>query len=909
MSVALAYILWHSPALVPVAVVIVALAVAAVLWLYPPQIRALGRAWRWGLPALRVLALAALAVAILKPVSVRPKSAEEQGAVVVLVDQSRSMGVVDAGRSPAELVALADGLGLLPAGAREPAAAGLDVDLDRIAALADELVRGRSEVDYAGLTGRGVDDARRRVAELVAALKSSVVAAASRAPAGTAADDLRTRLADVAAAPVASDEVAMNELRARLDRAGDALARFRSTADAALYEADPDVRRTCDELAGLSRAQLVARGLTSAAGGFLAGLPKGTPVHAFGFAGDVVPLPGLGGSGPAPAVITVEATGDRSDVTGAVRTALARVRGRPVQAVVLLSDGRQVGGDTGVAAATADGSAAPVFAVSAAGPLRKDVSVVRVSLPPSQFVDETAVVRADVRATGMKGARLDVSLEPSPGAGSDATGYDNAGGGDAPFEPQRQTVTIGDDETATVEFRVKFDQPGAHRVAVAAAPQADEASLENNRAERWIKVLSDRVPVAAYSGTAGWDFQYVRNALSRAPWVTLTHGVLHGRDQQPLLSPDELLQQGVVVLSDLAEENLGPAQWDAVYRLVTERGGSVILLAGDDRLPWAFGQSPLLANLLPWPAGVWPAWRVWPGESPAFRFVPAKEAADLPALRLTDAPAADAAARWHELPPLFRYLPLSDLKPNARPLLVERETGVPVLVESRLGLGRVLFLGTNETWRWRYKVGERDHDRFWLQLVRYASDEPYAAHDERLWLDADRVSVEPGEPVRVRAKVVGDDGLPSAAAQQTLTVLRDGAALSTVTLLPAGGEKTGRYEAAVSDLPPGEYALRLADAADPARHVSVPLHVAAASEPELVNVAGNDELLRRLAEPTGGQLLALAELASLPERLEQVRRQQTRLAEYNLWDSPYLFTFVLACLGAEWALRKRFGLA
>ena len=43
--------------------------------------------------------------------------------------------------------------------------------------------------------------------------------------------------------------------------------------------------------------------------------------------------------------------------------------------------------------------------------------------------------------------------------------------------------------------------------------------------------------------------------------------------------------------------------------------------------------------------------------------------------------------------------------------------------------------------------------------------------------------------------------------------------------------------------------------------------------------------------------------------LADVREKNARPIEYSLWDSPYLFCFVLGCLGTEWALRKRFGLA
>ena len=44
-------------------------------------------------------------------------------------------------------------------------------------------------------------------------------------------------------------------------------------------------------------------------------------------------------------------------------------------------------------------------------------------------------------------------------------------------------------------------------------------------------------------------------------------------------------------------------------------------------------------------------------------------------------------------------------------------------------------------------------------------------------------------------------------------------------------------------------------------------------------------------------------------RLRVVAERRPRYAEQRLWDSPYLFVFVVACLAAEWAARKRLGLA
>src|SRR5579872_570066 len=108
----LALLVWESWDLWPLAAAAGAMLTLVVLWLYPAQVR--GAGWgRWLPPLLRWLAVVALALSLLKPVVLQPKTAEQWGAVVVLVDCSKSMAVTDPGRSPAEQVALAGALGRL----------------------------------------------------------------------------------------------------------------------------------------------------------------------------------------------------------------------------------------------------------------------------------------------------------------------------------------------------------------------------------------------------------------------------------------------------------------------------------------------------------------------------------------------------------------------------------------------------------------------------------------------------------------------------------------------------------------------------------------------------------------------------------------------------------------------------
>jgi hypothetical protein len=79
---------------------------------------------------------------------------------------------------------------------------------------------------------------------------------------------------------------------------------------------------------------------------------------------------------------------------------------------------------------------------------------------------------------------------------------------------------------------------------------------------------------------------------------------------------------------------------------------------------------------------------------------------------------------------------------------------------------------------------------------------------------------------------------------------------------------------------------------------------------EMRNLAADSDRLKRMADSTGGRLLSLDQLSAVPGLLTAAAAAHHAEPEpWSLWDSPWLFGFVVSCLGAEWALRKRAGLA
>ncbi len=853
----IAQILWHSPTLAPASLAALFAICLAVGVLYPPQLRGLPTLWRYTLFGLRITAMTMITVSLLQPAVLRPKTIAEKGAVVALIDRSRSMNVSDNARSPAQRVALADALGALPAGARSQVAAPAMARVAEMRSLADQVERVAGEADYAALSGRGADVARQRLEQVTQKLTLTCAATAAESPHFASNPELAAALATFAGVPPKFDAQQLKKLRQDLEQSLNLLTTFQSTSDAAIYGQNPQIKTICDELSQRSRSQLTDDALQHLV---LAHLPPGTPVMKFAFAGDLARIDS------ATTQPTQDLLASRTDLSGALRSLQDYLIGRPVQAIVILSDGRQ----TRSTALNIPRGAAPVFAVCAAPPTPAlDIAISRIVAPYSVFAGEPSTARVELRGSNVAAAKVDVSIETEGVV-------------------QTQPVTFAQDSTAAAEFPIKFASSGVQKITVRTAGIPGELTLDNNTSQRWIKVLTEKVPVTIISGTPSWDAQYLRGLLSRTLWITLRDIPLTSEAPPADMTPAQLLEQGVVLLLDVAPSQLSSEQWNALRTLVHERGGSVIILAGDEHGAPSL-QRAADAGLLPFDAPTRLDWRLWRDNGRYFQ--------------IDEAPDAPANTRWPVLAPIARYLSLPKLHEGARPLLVERETEAPILIESRADRGRLFFLGTDESWRWR-QTGENEN-RFWQQLIRYACDEPYAAHRGNAWLDVDNFAAEPGQAVRVRAKVAQSAESTTQPAVR-LQMIDDAKVSKEIALKTTGS--AGQYEATLQNLPRGQYTLRLTAGRDE-DSVALPLQVAETDEAELADLSPDERVMKRAAESSGGELLRLDQANTLPQKLAAAREAQSPFIEYPLWDSPYLFVFLLGVLGAEWSLRKRLGLA
>jgi hypothetical protein len=219
----------------------------------------------------------------------------------------------------------------------------------------------------------------------------------------------------------------------------------------------------------------------------------------------------------------------------------------------------------------------------------------------------------------------------------------------------------------------------------------------------------------------------------------------------------------------------------------------------------------------------------------------------------------------------------------------------PVVTSWPVGLGRFVFSGALDAWRYRAD-DEVAFERFWQAVMANLA----AAAPGSLAVEIEPAVAAPGDHVRVIARVRG--GLAPDSADGTITIsavlLLEGGARHSVRLWPSAGE--GMFEGRLEAHLPGRH---LIEAAAGARTAAAPMLVTpGARQPRGLDRAA----LERFARATGGVVVGADDRGSLEAHLRA--RAETVEAVARPTRSAWWFLAGFAALCGEWTLRRRRGL-
>ena len=252
-----------------------------------------------------------------------------------------------------------------------------------------------------------------------------------------------------------------------------------------------------------------------------------------------------------------------------------------------------------------------------------------------------------------------------------------------------------------------------------------------------------------------------------------------------------------------------------------------------------------------------------------------------------------------------------------------------ILVEQKYGFGRVVYLGLNSTWRWRWKVADKYQHRFWGQLVRWAAAEQLlpAGNAFVRYGSLDAVYRQ-GQEVPVQLRLLDEETRlpPGAFAGLRLYRQTGGGKESALTLieLRPGNKQPQTLEATLRPLPPGTYrlepvipalqeklAVKADDDAGSARRRDT-FTVLAEDAGELSDLSTDWEGLKHLASVSGGAVFTPETATDLIDRLVRATETRQQRQEQALWVDPPLVWVMLGLLVGlltlEWIGRKWVGL-
>ncbi|MCA8993393.1 MAG: hypothetical protein KDA88_15500 [Planctomycetaceae bacterium] len=597
----------------------------------------------------------------------------------------------------------------------------------------------------------------------------------------------------------------------------------------------------------------------------------------------------------------------------------------PLVGIIVFSDGRDNAHSTPQQFSSRfAGSVVPVHTVLIGSEkVPKDLAVANVEHPDKVFEDDDPLVQVTMRTSGFAGEQLQVRLEST-----------TEGDG---FEPLIQQVTPTGD-LANLTFKLSDLPEGRHRFRLSTEVKPEETRDDNNDREFSIEVVDDLAKVLVLDGEGRWEFRYIEAALRRDERIELNTvvfeqpymGVLpknffprsladvpHAPDQPSMFSDYD-----AILVGDVRMLQLNLDAWKQLDRYVREEGGTLILTAGKQAFP-RNNTFDIVQDLLPVEnlreVNLTNALQMAPPDRRGFHLELTPDGALQPMFQLDVDPikneniwstlpghtwgligeAKRTATVWAATPPQ-----------NGEEIGLEGERKRAVIAQQYVGTGQVVWMGIDSTWRWRFRVGDQYHHRFWGQLIRWSVDFKASSGNQFVRFGVTKPEYSTGEQIVLRTQ--WDERFlqqhPNLKVQAVITKSGDDESPVTIDLTQQEGQQLifeGRH---LSDLA-GDYAARLkVEGVQLDEELVAEFSVNKTLSAELQDVSANRGLLEQAAQLTGGRFLMPDQLDQLPELFQESEEVTTKMEEVPIWN--HWLVLILFCLFAttEWVLRKINGL-
>jgi hypothetical protein len=622
-----------------------------------------------------------------------------------------------------------------------------------------------------------------------------------------------------------------------------------------------------------------------------------------------------------------EPDGKRTDVGGALRWLGDQNNGRRVRAVLLLSDGRNNGGQRNdpFVEARRLRRLGPLYTFGLGSPNtpngQKDVEVARVTATPQVIATKGKLtVRATINAHGFENSKAQVHLL-----------FD-----DKEVKSQPADLLLSEGNHVVVETDAP-DKPGEIKVTVKVDPLPGELNPDNNQNGTFVTVIAGGVNVLLIDKERAWEPQLIYDALSRDLRIQVKPVWIRGSaaidpNAHSLFDFDKQ-KYDVIIIGDVTAPQLKAIQPDVLERIEQQvKNGAGLLMLGGYA---SFGGEPPgvggwkgtpIERMLPVDLNVGgmiePASALY-----GLKMLPTDEGLRL-FLKVGDGDAKAQAGAWRSLQGVRGLEGVNRLAlpnpPGLVKVLAESEekdpkTGRPyplLVYQDYAGVNRVLAFAGDTTHRWIHdKDSKLKHGRFWRQMILWLAKQDEGQDQCRV--EPDVRSIAAGSDLGFSLHLRSKNGEEVTNGTYEVEVTGPGG-VKHVTASKEGGEDRGAFRPETA----GEYTIhahgRGTDAEGNVVEGDGSAHVLAFEEEvEMAEWAADEDFMKKLADEGRGEYRRGSKLASFLEQLPPPPAAKTRpkVDAAPDWSaaswSPFFVLFFLlftGVLAAEWFLRRRWGM-
>lgn len=249
----------------------------------------------------------------------------------------------------------------------------------------------------------------------------------------------------------------------------------------------------------------------------------------------------------------------------------------------------------------------------------------------------------------------------------------------------------------------------------------------------------------------------------------------------------------------------------------------------------------------------------------------------------------------------------TEAKRGARPVLhlADGQSQSPLMSVQAYGAGRVGWLGSDATWRWRMAsaTGLEQHRLFWNNVMVWLA----STGKPRMSVPLQGTRVPLAEEMDAGIEVMGSDFRPAQEAEVEATVVSPSGETRQFSLQPSF-RQPGRFESDFRPNEAGEYRIRY--------NVKFPggeelteesFFIASHNDRERQETAYREGVLRDIARLTGGEFRHYDDAASLDD-IPLKEGIATREIRRYLAGNPLFLLLLALPLFGEWYIRRKIGL-